>query len=158
GVEVYVDDNSIGVLDKGKTLAVPGLLPGEHIVRAVKMGYEPDGPRPVMVYPGQDLTVSFKILIPRRRPKAATDALDKGLNFYQRKQGNEPNYRRSVEYFEQAFKLDPTYSQAAFYLGLAYNALFDQKKSQEYYQKAIQIDPDFLDARANYAGMLLDIG
>ena len=39
-------------------MAVPGLLPGEHTVKGVKQGYEPDGPRQEMVYPGQDPTVS----------------------------------------------------------------------------------------------------
>ena len=36
--------------------------------------------------------------------------------------------------------------------------MFDEEKAQQYYKKAIQIDPDYLEARANYAGMLLDIG
>lgn len=54
--------------------------------------------------------------------------------------------------------MDPTYSQAAFYLGLTYNALFDEDKAEQYYKQAIDIDPDYLEARANYGGMLLDIG
>jgi tetratricopeptide (TPR) repeat protein len=41
---------------------------------------------------------------------------------------------------------------------LTYNALFDQDKAEQYYKKAIEIDPDYLEARADYAGMLLDIG
>ena len=32
------------------------------------MGYEPDGPREEMVYPGQETTVKIEILIPRKRP------------------------------------------------------------------------------------------
>src|SRR6202034_2808671 len=52
----------------------------------------------------------------------------------------------------------PTYSQVANYLGLTYNALFDDDKAGDYYQKAIAIDPDYLEARANYARMLLEIG
>ena len=54
--------------------------------------------------------------------------------------------------------MDPAYSQAAFYLGLTYNALFDEEKAAEYYRKAIAIDPDYLEAHADYAGMLLDTG
>ena len=155
-VEVFVDSKSIGVVSKGKPLSVPGLQPGEHTVKGVRMGYEPDGPRQEMVYPGQQSTVSFKILIPRRRDKAATDLLDKGIQDYQK--GYEQNYKKAVDLFQQAFKMDPTYSQAAYYLGLTYNALFDEDKAAEYYQKAIAIDPDYLEAHADYAGMLLDTG
>jgi len=155
-VEVFVDSKSIGTVSKGKPLSVPGLQPGEHTVKGVRMGYEPDGPRQEMVYPGQESTVSFKILIPRRRDKAATELLDKGIQDYQK--GFEQNYKKAAAIFEQAFKLDPTYSQAAYYLGLTYNALFDEDKAAEYYRKAIEIDPDYLEARADYAGMLLDTG
>lgn len=155
-VEVFVDGKSIGVVNPGKPLQVPGLAPGEHSVKGVKMGYEPDGPRQETVYPGQTSTVTIKILIPRRRAKAVQDLLDKGIGFYQK--GFEQNYQKAAALFGQAFEQDPTYSQAAFYLGLTYNALFDEQRAQQYYQKAIEIDPDYLEARANYAGMLLDIG
>jgi tetratricopeptide (TPR) repeat protein len=156
GVEVYVDGKSIGVISKGKPLSVPGLAPGEHVVKGVKLGYEPDGPRQEVVYPGQESTVSLKILIARRHAGAALDFLDKGLAYYQK--GYDQNYRKAAEYFEKALAVDPTYSQAAFYLGLTYNALFEEEKAAEYYRIAIRIDPDYLEAHADYAGMLLDIG
>jgi tetratricopeptide (TPR) repeat protein len=156
GVEVFLDGKSIGVVDHGKPVQVPGLAPGEHTVKGVRMGYEPDGPRQETVYPGQDSTVTIRILIPRRRNKAALELLDKGVAYYQK--GYEQNYRKAVDLFQQALKMDPTYSQAAFYLGLTYNALFDEQNAELYYKKAIEIDPDYLEARADYAGMLLDIG
>jgi len=156
GVEVFVDGKSVGVVSKAKPVSVPGLPPGEHTIQGVKLGYEPDGPRQETVYPGQDSTVSIKILIARRRNKAALDFLDKALEYYQK--GYEPNYRKAAELFEKALEIDPRYGQAAFYLGLTYNALFDQEKARQYYQKAIKIDPDYLEAHANYGGMLLDIG
>jgi tetratricopeptide (TPR) repeat protein/uncharacterized caspase-like protein len=156
GVEVFVDDKSVGVIEAGKTITVPGLQPGEHTIKGVKMGYEPDGPRQETVYPGQESTVTIKILIPRRRPKAAVDSLDDGIRYYLK--GEQQNYKKAAEHFEKALAADPTYSQAAYYLGLTYNAMFDQEKAQEYYKKAIEIDPDYLEAHANYAGMLLDIG
>ncbi|MGA1994627.1 MAG: tetratricopeptide repeat protein [Bryobacteraceae bacterium] len=155
-VEVFIDGVSVGVVSKSKPLNVPGLSPGEHTVKGVKMGYEPDGPRQETVYPGQQTTVSIKILIARRRSKATLDLLDKGLEDYHK--GYEQNYRRAAGLFEQAFQSDPTYSEAAFYLGLTYNALFEEEKAETWYKKAIEIDPDYLEARANYAGMLLDIG
>ncbi len=155
-VEVFVDGKSIGTVSKGKPLSIPGLQPGEHTVKGVHMGYEPDGPRQETVYPGQESTVSIKILIPRRRDKAATDLLDKGIEAYQK--GSEDNYKKAAGLFEQALRSDPSFSQAALYLGLTYNALFDEEKSAANYKKAIEIDPDYLEARADYAGMLLDTG
>jgi tetratricopeptide (TPR) repeat protein len=155
-VEVFIDGKSIGVLSPGKPMPVPGLAPGQHTVKGVKMGFEPDGPREETVFPGTDSPVSIKILIPRRRNKAASDSFDKGFEFYQK--GYEENYKKAATLFEAALRMDSTYSQAAFYLGQTYNALFDEEKAQQYFRKAIEIDPDYLDAHAAYAGMLLDIG
>jgi tetratricopeptide (TPR) repeat protein len=156
GVEVWVDGQSVGTVHKGKPLSLPGLKPGAHTVKGVKLGYEPDGPREETVYPGQESTVSIKILIARRRNRAAADALDEGLKYY--REGFEKNYKKAAALFEKALALDPTYSQAALYLGLTYNALFEQEKAEQSYRKAIEIDPDYLEARANFGGMLLDIG
>ncbi len=156
GVEVFVDGNSVGVLDHGKQLRVPGLTPGEHTIKGVKMGWEPVGPRQEMVYPGDPSTVTLSFMIARHRSKAVLDDLDKGIELYNK--GYKENYEKAAALFEKAFQADPTYSQAAFYLGLTYNALFDEDKAAQYYQKAIAIDPDYLEAHADYAGMLLDTG
>lgn len=156
GVEVFVDGQSAGIVNKGKPLMLPGLKPGAHTIKGVKMGYEPDGPREETVYPGQESTVSIRILIARRRPRAASDALDKGLEFY--KEGFERNYKKAAEWFEKALAIDPQYSQAALYLGRTYNALYEQEKAEKAYRRAIEIDPDYLEARAGFGGMLLDIG
>ena len=154
--EVFVDGKSVGIVAKGKPFSLPGLVPGQHTVKGVHQGFEPDGPREETVYPGSDSTVNIKILIARRRGKPAEEALDKGLSYYQK--GYDQNYKKAVDQFEKALQLDPTYSQAAYYLGLTYNALFDEQKAQQYFKKAIEIDPDYLEAHASYAGMLLDIG
>jgi tetratricopeptide (TPR) repeat protein len=155
-VEIFVDGKSAGVATKTNPLRLPGLRPGAHTVQGVKMGYEPDGPREEMVYPGQESTVKIQILIPRKRPKAAVDSFDRGLDDYNK--GFEKNYRAAVAHFEKALGLDPTYSAAALYLGRAHNALFEQDKAKHYFEKAIQIDPDYSEARSSYGGMLLDIG
>jgi tetratricopeptide (TPR) repeat protein len=156
GVEVFLDGKSVGVLNKSQPLRLPGLAPGSHTVQGVKMGYEPDGPREETVYPGQEKTVSIRIMILRRRTKAASDLFDKGLESYNK--GFEENYRKAAENLEKALLADPKYSQAALYLGRTYNALFDEQKAQQAFKKAIEIDPDYLEARASFAGMLLDIG
>ena len=154
GVEIFLDGNSIGVINKGKTLPVPGLNPGQHTVQGVKNGYEPDGPRQVTVYPGKDDTVSIKILVPRHHNKEAMDLVMQGTKEYLK----EANYTKAAGTFEKALQLDPTYSQAAYYLARSYNALFEQPKAEPYFKKALQIDPDYTEARAAYAGMLLDTG
>jgi tetratricopeptide (TPR) repeat protein len=155
-VEIFVDGASSGIAHKGKPLRLPGLRPGQHSIKAVRMGYEPDGPREEMVYPGQSTTVTIKILYARRRDKAALEELDKGIELYNK--GSESNYRKAAERFEKALAIDPNYSQAALYLGRVYSALFEYKKSDAAYRKALEIDPDYLEARASFGGMLLDTG
>jgi tetratricopeptide (TPR) repeat protein len=155
-VQVFVDGELKGTASKGQPLTLPGIPPGQHMVQGVHMGFEPDGPRPEMVAPGQESTVTLRFLIPRRRKQAVIDLLDKGVGYYTK--GDESNYKKAVGYLEKALQEDPTYSQAAFYLGLTYNALFDQAKAREYFEKAIKIDPDYLEAHSAFAGMLLDIG
>jgi tetratricopeptide (TPR) repeat protein len=156
GVEVFLDGKSVGVLNKGGSLRLPGLLPGAHTVKGVKMGYEPDGPREEMVYPGQEATISIKIMIPRRRTKAALDAFEDGMDEYNK--GSAEHYRKAALHFQRALAEDPKYSQAALYLARTHNLLFEMDKAKQYFQKAIEIDPDYLEARSTYGGMLLDLG
>ncbi len=156
GVELFVDGVSQGVISKSTPLRLPGLKPGNHTIQGVKQGYEPDGPREEMVYPGRDSTVSLKIVIVRRRNKAAVDELDEGLKLYNK--GGADNYKKAIARFEKALQIDGTYSIAALYAGRAYNSLFDEKNSEAAFRKAIAIDPDYMEARTSLAGMLLDIG
>lgn len=156
GVEIFVDGKSQGTINKDKPLRLPGLLPGVHTVKAVRMGYEPDGPREETVYPGQETTVSVRITIARRRTKAAIEAFDEGLELYQK--GFEKNYRAAAVAFEKALTADAKYSQAALYLGRTYNALYDSEKAKAAFRRAIDIDPDYAEARSSYGGMLLDLG
>jgi tetratricopeptide (TPR) repeat protein len=156
GVEVFVDGVSQGVINKGTPLRLPGIKPGNHTVQGVKMGYEPDGPRDEIVYPGRDSTVSLKILIARRRPKAALDELNHGIEFYNK--GYADNYRKAIGHFEKALAIDANFSQAYLYMGRAYNSLFDEAKSQAAFRRAIEIDPDYMEARVSLAGALLDTG
>ncbi len=156
GVEVFLDGEPQGRADKDRPLRLPGLQPGVHTVRGVKMGYEPDGPREETVYPGREKTVSLKILFPRRPNKAAVKEFERGLEFYER--GFEKNYLKAAERFQEALRLDPDYSQAALYLGRARSTAFEYESAREAYERAIKIDPDYLDARAAFGGMLLDVG
>jgi tetratricopeptide (TPR) repeat protein/uncharacterized caspase-like protein len=156
GTEIFVDDVSQGVVNKAGPLHLPGMAPGPHTIQGVHLGYEPDGPRKENVYPGQETTVSIRIVIPRRKNKAAIDHLDKGLKHYNK--GGKDGYTAAVNEFKEALTLDPEYSRAALYLARAYNALYDEANADKYFKEAIRIDKDYAEARASYGAMLLDRG
>lgn len=155
-VTVFVDGRSVGVVNQGTALRLPGLDPGAHTIEGVHMGYEPDGPRQEEVYPGEETTVSIRILIARQRNHAAEEDFNKGIEDYNK--GFANNYRKAAAEFEAALKIDPTYSQAALYAGRVYNALYEDQKALEFFKEAISIDPDYMEARDSYAGALLDDG
>ncbi|MGC8550420.1 MAG: tetratricopeptide repeat protein [Acidobacteriaceae bacterium] len=154
--EVFVDGKSVGFINKGKALRLPGIQPGEHTIKGVHMGFEPDGPRQEMVYPGETTTVDVRILIARMRNQAAVKDFNRGMELYQK--GYRDNYIKAGQEFEAALKLDPTYSTAALYAGRVYNALYQDQKALQFFREAISIDPDYMEARASYAGALLDAG
>ena len=154
--EVFVDGKSVGVINKGKALRLPGIQPGEHTIMGVHMGFQPDGPRQEMVYPGESTTVDVRILIARMRNQAAVKDFNRGMELYQK--GYKDNYIKAGRDFEAALSLDPTYSTAALYAGRVYNALYEDQKSLQFFREAISIDPDYMEARASYAGALLDTG
>lgn len=156
GVEVFVNGQSAGVVNKGKPLRLPGLKPGVHVIKGTRLGYEPDGPREEMVFPGQETTVSLKIVIPRRRNRSAVDRFERGLEEYNK--GTPAAYRRAAEEFKAALAADPEYSQAALYLGRVSRDLYEFDQAAKYLSRAIEIDPDYLEARATLGGMLLDQG
>ncbi len=156
GVEVMVDGKSVGVVNKATALRLPGLQPGVHTIQGNREGYEPDGPREEEIYPGQETTISVRILIARTRKRAAVDDFNHGLEYYNK--GYEQNYKLAVNDFKSALQVDPTYSQAALFLGRAYRSLSDYETANEYFKQAIQIDPAYLDAHVSYAGGLLDTG
>jgi uncharacterized caspase-like protein/tetratricopeptide (TPR) repeat protein len=154
--EFWLDDKLIGVVNKGAALRLPGVRPGSHTIKAVHMGYEPDGPREELVYPGQETTVNLRILIPRHRTQAAVDLLNQGVSLY--KDGAQRNYEKAESKLHQAIAVDPTYSEAYVYLGRVENALWKDEESVAAFHKALEIDPDFEDAKVSYAAALLDQG
>ena len=156
GVEVWIDGQSHGVVNKADPLRLTGMQPGQHTIKGVHMGYEPDGPREEMVYPGQDTTVSLRILIARRPKRAALGPFDKGVEYYEK--GYPENYRKAVEQFQQALSIEPRFSKAALYLGRAYSALYDTENARKYMKLAIDTDPDYMEAKESYAGVLMDMG
>ncbi|HZS53914.1 MAG TPA: caspase family protein [Bryobacteraceae bacterium] len=156
GVEVTIDGKSVGVVNKANALRLPGLQPGLHTVQGNREGYMPDGPRDQEVYPGQETTVSIRILIAKVRKKAALDHFNHGMELYNK--GYEQNYKAAAEEFKAALQIDPTYNQAATFTGRAYRALNDYDTANQYFKQAVEIEPDDMDARISYAGGLLDGG
>lgn len=154
--ELWLDGKDVGVLRKASALRLPGLTPGSHTIKAVHMGYEPDGPREEVVYPGQETTVNIRILIPRQHAQAAEDMLDSAIADYKR--GFEANYKKAEAKLDQAVAVDPNYSEAWMYLGRVEDALWADEKASAAFQKAIAIDPDYEEARVSYAAALLDQG
>ncbi len=155
-VEVWLDGKSLGIFKKGVPQRFPGLTPGPHTLKGAHQGYEPDGPREEQIYPGQDTAVTVRILIAQRRNHAAQEIFDRGLDRYNR--GFAANYKVAADDFEQALAIDPTYSQAALYLGRTYHALYEEDKAKAALKRAIEIDPAYLEARLSYAAVLLDTG
>ena len=144
-VEVFLNGKSVGTVSKGTPLRLPGLPPGMHLVKGVRLGYEPDGPREETVYPGQESTISIKISIPRRRTKAALDSLEKGVELYTK--GNADNYKKAAVELRAALAADPQYSQAWLYLGRVQRDLFEIEEAEKSFRKALEIDPDYTEAR-----------
>lgn len=154
--ELWLDGKDVGALSKASALRLPGLTPGSHTIKAVHMGYEPDGPREEVVYPGQETTVNVRILIPRQHAQAAEDLLDEAITDY--KKGFEANYKKAEAKLNQAVTVDPKYSEAWMYLGRVEDALWADDQASAAFQKAIAIDPDYEEARVSYAAALLDQG
>ena len=154
--EFWLDDKLIGVVNRAKSLRLPGLTPGSHTLKAVHMGYEPDGPREQLVYPGQETAVTLRILIPRHRNQSAIDRLNEGVTLY--KKGFKENYEKAEAKINEAIAIDVDYSEAYLYLGRVENALWKDEASLAAFQKALAIDPDFEEAKVSYAAALLDQG
>ena len=156
GVEVLLDGKVMDVVNKGKPLVLPGILPGTHTVQGNKTGYAPDGPREIVVYPGRDTTVTIRIQFARAIKKTAKSEFDQGLKLYNK--GSEQECRQAIGYFQRALNEDPSYSEAAMYLGRTYQILFDTEAALKYLKQAIAIDATYLDAHLSYGSALLDAG
>jgi len=91
----------------------------------------------------------------RRRPRAAVEQFDKGLELYNK--GTPENYRKAVESFQAALQTDPNYSQAPS-TWAACIAISSRPGRRKVVAAAIEIEPDYLEARATLGGMLLDKG
>lgn len=156
GVEVLIDGRPAGTAGKGKPLILPGIAPGVHTVQGNKSGYDPDGPREIMVSPGRNTTISIRIQFARPVKKTAKAEFEEGLKLYNK--GSEKDCQEALQYFRKALEEDKSYAAAAMYLGRTYQILYDTGSAIEYLKEAIRLDDGMLDAHLSYGSALLDKG
>jgi len=165
-VEVYVDGDFRGKLDKGGSAAYPGLTAGKHVVQGVRPGYDPDT-QEVMIDPGQDTTINIRIKFPRRTSKTSQDLFNDGLKHFIKHHGsllatsheqNEADVKEAQKDFAAALKDDAKNSQAAYYLALSDQALGDTDAAVQHCRQAIDIDPAYTEARVQYGELLVEEG
>ncbi|MBS1835258.1 MAG: caspase family protein [Acidobacteria bacterium] len=155
-VEVYIDEKLIGKASPGKELRVPGLSAGPHVVKGVRMGYDPAS-KEVLVVPGQDATVSLRIQYKRNIKKSAQDLYDKGMEIYGRRK-SESDLKQAADFFNKALKEEPRYSAAALGLCLTQQILQETEAGKKSCKKALDIDPDYVEARVQYGALLVESG
>ena len=74
----------------------------------------------------------------------ANDYNNKGLDYY-----NVKNYEKSLEWFDKALEIDPTFTYALHNKGLALSELKRDEEAIKWYDKALEIDPTFAKALYN---------
>ena len=170
-VDVYVDGELIGRISKSKPLTLPSLPAGLHEFRGVREGYEPDR-KEVMIAPGQEVSVSFRIRYVRQIKKPAQALNDEGekLLFTRRssmslmnlvpveRRQSEADLKKAAALFEKALAIDPAFSVAAYHLGQVHQLLLKHDEAVAYFRRAIAIDPSHVDARVECAAVLIEQG
>ena len=173
GVEVYLDGAFVGRISAAHApLVIPGLASGPHKVDGLREGYEPDH-KEVLIAPGQESSVSLRFRYPKVVKKNALELGRKGekllfshrssLNLLriegiQSSRQSEADLRAAESIFVQALKEDPDFSKGAFDLGQTRQLLSDERGAMEAYRRAIRIDPGYVDARLQYAAVLIENG
>lgn len=170
-VEVYIDDEFVGKVDRAKPLNVPRLVSGIHTFKAVHAGYEPDIKK-ALIAPGRDVTVTLRLRYVRKNKPSAIQLNEQGerLLFTRRNSANplnivpvtrsqtEQDIARAVTLFERSLADDPTYAKAAYNLGLARQLAGDEEGSLKALATAVQLEPGSVDARVQYAAVMLELG
>jgi len=170
-VQVYLDGDLVGKVSKALPLSIGGLSSGLHSVLGVKDGYEPDT-KEVMVVPAEEVTVTLRIRYVRQPKQAALGFTAEGekLLFTHRSTLNPVNVapiqrtqsisdlKKARDLFTRALSEDPTFSRAAFHLGQVNQLLSDERASMEAFKRAIDLDHGYVDARIQYAAVLVENG
>jgi uncharacterized caspase-like protein/Tfp pilus assembly protein PilF len=155
-VEVYVDEVRAGLVKIGEQLRLPGQASGYHVVKGIKMGYEPDIRR-VLVAPGRQTAVTLRIQYAKQRKKSAENHFEKGMELYS-KAKDDGGLDRAANRLKQALSEDPSYSQAAYYYCLVAQLLNRIDDAMSACKSAVESDPDYVEARIQYGAVLADSG
>jgi tetratricopeptide (TPR) repeat protein len=170
-VDVYLDGKLIGRIMKNKPLTVPSLPAGLHEFNGVREGYEPDR-KEIMIAPGQESAVTFRIRYVRQVKKPAQQLNDDGekLLFTRRsslslfnlvpreRRQSEADLKRAAALFEKALSIDPDFAVAAYHLGQVKQLLLEHEEAVTHFRRAIEIDPTHVDARVECAAVLIEQG
>ncbi len=155
-VEVYVDDKLIGTASPGKNLEIPGLSSGQHVIKGVRLGYDPVS-KEELVSPGERRTVTLRIQYARRIKKTAQDLYHEGREIFKRRK-SEADLKRAASLFERALKEDDKYSAAALELCRTLQQLNDTDIAKKACVRAVDLDPDYEEARTQLGAILIEAG
>jgi tetratricopeptide (TPR) repeat protein len=165
-VEVYVDGEFRGKLEKGASASYPGLSAGRHVVRGVRSGYDPDT-QEVQIDPGTDSTINIRIKFPHKTSKQAENLFDDGMRHFIKHHGSlfssanpqtDADLKQARQDFEGALKADPEDAKSAYYLALAEQAQGDTDAAVKHCREAVTIDPGYVEARVQYGELLVEAG
>jgi tetratricopeptide (TPR) repeat protein len=156
-VQIFVDDKQYGVAGKDKAFPIPGLASGSHTVRGVRMGYEPVSVD-VNVVPGSTQTVSLHLLYQRTvKPQAKAD-YDQAVAIWQRSQASPSDLTKASGLLTAALKEQPDFSRAALELCRVQQKQDQTSVALKSCKRAVDLDPDFVEARVQTGGILMESG
>jgi tetratricopeptide (TPR) repeat protein/uncharacterized caspase-like protein len=157
GVQVEIDDKAFGTASPGTPLSIPGLASGKHVIRGVRMGYEPVSEE-VNVAPGSVQTVTLRLLRQRVVKPAAKVLYDQGQSIWLKSSASESNWRQAADLFARAIKEDSTYSQAELGLCRVREAQDQINEALKSCRRAIDLDPDYVEARTMTGVLYMESG
>lgn len=169
--EVFLNGELVGRASPARGLKLPGIVAGEHTIKACKAGYECDV-RKVIIIPGRATGVRVHIRYPKRSGGAAEALARKGENLlYSRRSAISPmnmvpvtrtqskdDVLEARKQFAKALELDPGFAAAAYHLGVASQLLGDEKSAIAALRTATRLDPGDIQARVQYGGVLIESG
>lgn len=156
-VQVDIDGQSYGTANSTTPLSIPGLASGKHVVRGVRMGYEPVSEE-VNVAPGSEQTVTLRLLRQRIVKPAAKVLYDQGQSIWLKSSASQPDLKQAGDLFSRAVKEDSTYSQAALGLCRVRDAQSQIEEALKSCRRAVEIDPDYVEARTMTGVLLMESG
>jgi tetratricopeptide (TPR) repeat protein len=156
-VQVDIDGQSYGTANSATPLSIPGLASGKHVVRGVRMGYEPVSEE-VNVAPGSEQTVTLRLLRQRVVKPAAKVLYDQGESIWLKSSASQSDLQQAGDLFSRAVKDDSTYSQAALGLCRVREAQGEIAEALKSCRRAIEIDPDYVEARTMTGVLLMESG